>query len=78
MFALCLKYFEQKKAELPSRNLIAVTFGSPAFLSIGSVTFCPYLTVGLASVLKSFTRFVIYITHLFGHQLRIYVCFILL
>jgi hypothetical protein len=37
-----------KKKPDPSRDLHEVTLGSPAFRLMGSATFCPYLSVGLA------------------------------
>lgn len=67
-----------KKAELPTCAPFMVTFGSPAFLDLGSATFCPYLTIGLANFLSVETFFVIYITGYLVSQLSIYVWFILL
>ena len=41
----------KQKSRTPLCDYNDVTLGSPAFLKSGPVTFCPYLTIGLAFLL---------------------------
>ena len=50
--------------------------GSSAFLDLGSATFCPYLTIGLANVLSVILFFMMYITQHWTGQPSVFVGFI--